>query len=104
MKLISSTRRATAAFGSRLRGCRPGSPQRDRDQLWARPSARYRKGERWYLTPQQEALAGLRQPRVAHDPWTSQVSEIVWERLKGPDVSPGEVMEHMSLPATGDTP
>jgi predicted P-loop ATPase len=75
--------------------------KRDRDQLWAEAAARYRKGERWYLTQEQEALAAVEAAaRVAHDPWTAQVVRIVTESLKGPDVSPGEVMEYMSLPAT----
>jgi putative DNA primase/helicase len=75
--------------------------KRDRDQLWAEAAARYRKGERWYLTSEQEALAAVEAAaRVAHDPWTSQVADIVWDKLKGADASPGEVMEHMNLPTT----
>jgi predicted P-loop ATPase len=76
--------------------------KRDRDQLWAEAAARYRRGDLSYLTPEQEALASVEAAaRVAHDPWTSQVAQIVSERLKdAADVSAGEVMEHMGLPQT----
>jgi predicted P-loop ATPase len=76
--------------------------KRDRDQLWAETVTRYLAGEAWYLTTDElESLARTEAgERVAHDPWTSQVAEITATRLPGPDVSPGEVMEHMNLPTT----
>lgn len=75
--------------------------KRDRDQLWAEAVARHRKGERWYLTQAQEALAASEAAaRVAHDPWTADVERTVMDSLKGPDVSPGEVMHFMNLPTT----
>jgi predicted P-loop ATPase len=71
----------------------------DRDQLWAEAVTRFRAGERWYLTDELEALAaGEAQLRVAHDPWTAKVAEIVVrQELPTPDVAPGEVMVRMDL-------
>jgi putative DNA primase/helicase len=75
--------------------------KRDRDQLWAEAAMRYRRGDKSYLTQQQEALAAVEAAeRVAHDPWTADVARTVVESLKGSDVSPGEVMHFMALPST----
>jgi len=77
------------------------SLRRDRDQIWAEAAVRYRAGEPWHLEGALEAMAAAEaSERVAHDPWTSQVAEIVSQRLPGVDASPGEVMAHMNLPTT----
>jgi predicted P-loop ATPase len=73
---------------------------RDRDQLWAEAVARYRAGEHWWLGREIEALAASEAAlRVAHDPWTADVVKATAE-LRGPDVSPGEVMARMNLIAS----
>jgi predicted P-loop ATPase len=75
--------------------------KRDRDQLWAEAVHRYRKNEKWWLSREMESLADAEAAlRVAHDPWTAGVADITAEHLKGPDVSPGEVMARMNLPTT----
>jgi predicted P-loop ATPase len=43
---------------------------RDRDQLWAEAVVRYKKGEQWWLTPEQEKTASNVQDQRRHvDPW-----------------------------------
>lgn len=72
--------------------------RRDRDQLWAEAVARYNRGELWHLTGELEDMAASEaRARVAHDPWTAKVSDIVMTTIPAADVSPGEIMAHMSL-------
>lgn len=71
---------------------------RDRDQLWAEAAVRYRSGARWWLTKEESALAEVEAgQRIAHDPWTARVAEVV-KGILTPDVTPGEVMARMDLP------
>jgi predicted P-loop ATPase len=68
-----------------------------RDQFWAEAVTRYRAHEQWYLTPKLEGLAAAEaKSRVAHDPWTAKVADIVMQ-IQTPDVTPGEVMAQMDL-------
>lgn len=74
----------------------------DRDQLWAEAVARYREGEQWFLTGLiADVAAEEAQARISFDPWTAEVSRILdgdTEFTPPNDISPGEVMQHMSLP------
>jgi predicted P-loop ATPase len=71
---------------------------RDRDQLWAEAAARFREGEPWHLVGVLEEMAAAQAAeRIAHDPWTAKVVEIIAERITTPEASPGEVMEYMGL-------
>jgi 5S rRNA maturation endonuclease (ribonuclease M5) len=50
--------------------------RRDRDQLWAEAVTRYRKGERWHLAPEAEAMAAAAQAeRRIIDPWEEPLLE-----------------------------
>jgi predicted P-loop ATPase len=73
---------------------------RDRDQIWAEAVARYRAGEHWWLAREIESVAAAEaRLRVAHDPWTADVVTAT-ASIAGLEVSPGEVMARMNLPAT----
>jgi predicted P-loop ATPase len=68
---------------------------RDRDQLWAEAVSRYHNGEQWHLSLELSVLAaGEANARVAHDPWTDRVVEILENQV---EVSPGEVLTLMCL-------
>lgn len=51
--------------------------ERDRDQIWAEAVHRYRAGEHWYLTADEEAEAdALTVERRAEDPWSARINTI----------------------------
>src|SRR5690606_20236968 len=63
-----------------------------RDQLWAEAVARYRAGEIWYLTREEEAeLAEVHALFTRRDPWEEPVLDWL-ERQTGPR-STAEIME-----------
>lgn len=69
--------------------------KRDRDQLWAEAVARYRAGEAWHVTGDvSELVAAEANERIAHDPWTASVIELLGTST---EVSPGEVLARMAL-------
>lgn len=72
---------------------------RDRDQLWAESTARYRAGEPWFLSGDLANIAATEaQARVAHDPWTGHVADILDSRLPPiTEIAPGEVLALMDL-------
>lgn len=58
--------------------------RRDRDQLWAEAMHRYRAGEPWWMSEQEEELAAIEQEaRREADPWEYRVLEFV--AFKGGD-------------------
>ena len=64
--------------------------ERDRDQLWAEAMHRYTAGDKWWLTPELEALAGAEQEsRFRSDVWKPQIKEWLSGRT---DVSLTEVL------------
>ncbi len=57
--------------------------ERDRAQLFAEAVALFRKGERWWLTPEEEAWAKSAQKgRQAHDPWHERIAK--WAKIHSP--------------------
>lgn len=71
------------------------SLERDRDQLWAEAVVRYRAGKQWHLTGELVELATAEaNERIAHDPWTASVVEILGESTQ---ISGGEVLARMAL-------
>jgi putative DNA primase/helicase len=73
--------------------------KRDRDQLWAEAVARYRAGDSWHLTGDAADIAAAEaEQRVAHDPWTAYVDDVLKSRLAlCTDVTPGEVLAMLDL-------
>ena len=56
---------------------------RDRDQLFAEAMVCYRRGEQWWLTPEQELLAQVEQEeRREPDPWEERVRDYLKAQLK----------------------
>lgn len=54
--------------------------KRDRDQLWAEAMFRYERGDKWWLTPDEELLAKpVVQEREQIDPWLPLIAE----KIKG---------------------
>jgi hypothetical protein len=77
--------------------------KRDRSQLWGEAVARYKSGETWHLDQAQASLAEREAlERVASDPWTSTLSELLGSDSclsTHPDnVSPGEALHMMNIP------
>jgi predicted P-loop ATPase len=71
--------------------------RRDRDQLWAEAAHRYAAGEPWHLTGELSDMAAAEaQKRVAHDPWTAPIAELI-ERRALSECSPGEILSLMDL-------
>lgn len=71
------------------------SLKRDRNQLWAEAVVRYRAGEPWHLTGELIELAAVEaDERIAHDPWTATVLDVLQSAT---EISPGEVLNRMAL-------
>ena len=52
--------------------------EQERDRIWAAAVALYRKGEEWWLTPQEETLSmELNKPFHTEDPWTTHIRDYV---------------------------
>lgn len=61
--------------------------RQDKDQLWAEAVVRYRNGDVWWLSPEEEKLAGEEQEdRFEHDSWEQPIATFVEtkERLREP--------------------
>lgn len=73
--------------------------KRDRDQLFAEAMHRYRNREPWHLSGELADIAAAQaESRVAHDPWTAEVAEILDSRMSPiNECTPGEVMALMEL-------
>ena len=57
--------------------------RRDRDQLWAEAVHRYRAGESWWMSEQEEEIAAIEQEaRRVPDPWEARVLEFVAIKAK----------------------
>jgi putative DNA primase/helicase len=81
--------------------------RRDRDQLWAEAVHRYRKGEKWWLTPKIEALAAEQaDARRIHDPWQDEIEMMLrtGSLKKVTRVKPSDVLSKMDLTTQQRTP
>lgn len=75
---------------------------RDRDQIWAEAVAAFRRGEQWWLTPEQEALASDEQAaRDVTDPWAELIADLPPERT---ELSMTEALSICGVPTAQQTP
>lgn len=75
--------------------------RRDRDQLWAEATARYRQGERWWLeeTNAIEAAKEEQEARYSADPWEQPIADYLCDVFGS--VTTAEVLEKAIKKPTG---
>ena len=67
----------------------------DRDALWAEAVARFRQGEIWHLTDEEEALAVPEQrKREPEEPWAYSINSYTWPNE---EVRIRDVLEHIGI-------
>ncbi len=82
-----------------------GALRRDRDQLWAEAAHLYRAGERWHLDRRMEQIASSEAgKRMSTDPWAVPIIELLDSRLRGPELTPGDILSIMDLRESERTP
>ena len=69
----------------------------NRDQIWAEAVWRFKHGEQWWLTPEEEALAKVEQAdRAEEDSWDGAILKWAYEHTQC-DMTLGEIMDEALL-------
>lgn len=68
----------------------------DRDQLWAEAVVSYNAGEKWWLSPEEEAAAKIEQDeRQETDVWSDKVMSMVWDK---DETTSSEILQAIGVP------
>ena len=69
----------------------------DRDQFWAEATAYWRRGERWYLTEAEFAVArDIVRDRYAEDPWDAVIDH--WVKSSMGEVTMADIIRELAIP------